>query len=175
MSGARASRVPADRRLLRGCVLAVAVAVVVAVVAGVFLLRGADESDAARERVSIEEAAAAAVGALMTFGPADGPADRAAVAERLTGVLAGDYLSRGPDLVFTGATASKVTMTATVIDAGVAESTEGRARTLVFVDQTIAVGDRGGEPERVAVSRWATMTEEDGRWLLARLDPVSPQ
>ena len=175
MTGARwRSRVPADRRFVRVWALVVALAVVVAAVAGAYALRAGDQ-ERENDRIAVEEAAAAAVGELMTFAPADREADRTAVAERLAGPLAADYLSRGPDVVFTGATASKITMTGTVLDVGVAEMTADRARTLVFVDQLIAVGDQDGEPERVGVSRWATMTRVDGRWLLAHLEPVSPQ
>lgn len=175
MTGSRRRlRVPADRRFVRGWAVLVAIAVVVAVVAGAFALRGGGQQRES-DRIAVEEATAAAVGELMTFAPTDEAADRAAVAERLSGALAADYLGRGPDVVFTGATASKITMTGTVLDVGVAEMTDGRARTLVFVDQLISVGDQGGAPERVGVSRWATMTKVDGRWLLAHLEPVSPQ
>lgn len=171
---ARRLTVPADRRFVAIWAVVTSVAVIVAVVAGVLAWRGtsADDDDAA---APIRQAAAIAVTDLMNFSPDDDAADRARVAERLTGALAADYLTRGPDVVFPAATTSRVEMAAVVLDVGVTERTDSRARVLVFVDQSIALQGAPGEPERIGVARWATMTAEDGRWLLARLEPVSPQ
>ncbi|MCK0438436.1 hypothetical protein MUG78_02895 [Gordonia alkaliphila] len=169
---ARRLTVPADRRFVSIWAVVTSVAVIVAVVAGVLAWRGTSVDDAA---APIRQAAAIAVTDLMNFSPDDDAADRARVAERLTGALAADYLTRGPDVVFPAATTSRVEMAAVVLDVGVTERTGSRARVLVFVDQSIALQGAPGEPERIGVARWATMTAENGRWLLARLEPVSPQ
>lgn len=171
---ARRLTVPADRRFVAIWAVVISVAVIVAVVAGVLAWRGTSvgDDDAA---APIRQAAAIAVTDLMNFSPDDDAADRARVAERLTGALAADYLTRGPDVVFPAATTSRVVMSAVVLDVGVTERTDSRARVLVFVDQSIALQGAPGAAERIGVARWATMTAEDGRWLLARLEPVSPQ
>lgn len=165
--------VPADRRFLSAWAVVVGLALVVALVSGVVWSRSGNGDDAAA-RAAVERAAAAAVDELMNFAPDEPAARRAAVADLLTGSLAGDYLTRGPDVVFPGATASRISMSATVLDTGVAEIRESRARAMVFAEQTIRVGDRD-EPERVGVARWATLRRVDGAWRLARLEPVSPQ
>lgn len=164
--------VPADRRFLAGWAVVVGAAVIVALVAGLLALRGG--KDESGERAAVERAAAAAAEALMTFTPADGPARRAAASSQLTGVLAADYEARGPDVVFPGATASHITMSAKVLDVGVTDLRPDDAHALLFVDQTIRVGDDPG-PETVGVARWATMRRIGGVWRLARLEPVSPQ
>lgn len=160
---------PADRRFVTRCAALIVLAAVVAAAAGLSLWHS--DSDDADELATVEYAAAAVVTDLMNFAPDDGPERRDEVAGRLTGALAADYLGRGPDVVFTGAVASRITMAATVIDVGVAEWGSGRARALVFVDQTVSLP--GDEPERLGVSRWATMVRVDGRWLLARLETVA--
>ena len=172
MIGTRLS-VPADRRFVTIWAAVTSLAVIVAVVAGVLAWRGGTVDDEAA--APVRQATAIAVTDLMTFAPGDTAADRERVADRLTGALAADYLSRGPDVVFPGATASRLVMSSMVLDVGVAERTPARARLLVFVDQTISVQGSTVQPERIGVARWATMTETDGRWLLARLEPVSPQ
>ena len=164
---------PADRRWLAACLAVAAVALVVAVIASAIAVRGATsgDDDAARRQVIV--ATADAVEQLMTFTPQDTAAQRATVGERLTGALAADYLGRGPDVVFSGAVESQVTMRAEVLEVGVQQLDDGVARTLVFVDQTVSVT---GDPEqqRLSVARWATLHRVDGRWLLARLETVSP-
>ncbi|GAC56487.1 hypothetical protein GOHSU_08_00150 [Gordonia hirsuta DSM 44140 = NBRC 16056] len=165
--------VPADRRLLTGCAVVAVLAILAAVVAAMVWWRADSGVGSESDRVTVEQAAAAAVGELMTFAPGDDQAGRAAVAQRLAGALAADYLSRGPDVVFPGATASKITMTGTVIDAGVSELAAHRARVLVFVDQSVGLAADTGEPERLALARWATMVRDGDRWLLARLEPVA--
>ncbi len=170
----RPGLVPADRRWVRGCTALIALAAVVAIVAGALWWRADRQSDQAPRR-AVAQAAAAAVEQVLSFSPHDDAARRGAVAERLTGVLAGDYLARGPDVVFPNATASRITMNTRVQEVGVAELGATRARALVFAEQKIAVGDQDTEPETVGIARWASLVEVDGQWLLARLEPVSAQ
>ncbi len=167
---------PAERRLVAICAAVVMASVIAALVASVvWLIRDTTIRDTTDEgeRILVEEAAAAAVGELMTFGPDDDVAARARVADRLAGSLAADYQTRGPDLVFAGATASRLTMATTVVDVGVTELAPRRSRALVFADQEISLPGSAGPPERIAVARWATMTKEDDRWVLTRLEPVA--
>lgn len=161
---------PADRRwvLLSGVLTVLVLAVAVA--ATVVAVRAGSDDDA--ERTAAGTAAAHAVTELMTFGPDDDAARRAQVRELLTGALAADYAGRGPDVVFSGAVESKVSMSARVLDVAVGRLDENRARVLVFVDQSVSVA---GDPatDRLPVSRWATLQRSGGHWRLARLEPVS--
>lgn len=150
-----------------------ACAVIVAVVFGILAANAHREP--AGPDVAPAQAAAAAVGKLMTFAPGDTPEGRAAVQASLTGALGADYALRGPDVVFPSAVASKVTMTVDVTDAATVDHSERSARVLVFAQQTVIVGDHTDSPAQVGVARWAWMTRVEGHWLLARLTPVSPQ
>ncbi|MCF8570237.1 hypothetical protein L5G32_08150 [Gordonia sp. HY002] len=148
-------------------------AVVIAVVFGVLAVNAHREP--AGPDVAPAQAAASAVGKLMTFAPGDRADHRAAVQAALTGALGADYALRGPDVVFPSAVASKVTMTVDVTDAATVEHADRSARVLVFARQTVVVGDHTDSPAQVGVARWAWMTRVESHWLLARLTPVSPQ
>lgn len=165
---------PADRRWVRACAALIALAAVVAIVAGSLWWRADRQNDPA-QRHAVEQAAATAVAEVLSFSPNDDPRRRTEVAGLLTGALAGDYLARGPDVVFPSAAASRITMNTRVQEVGVADLADTRARALVFAEQRIAVGDADTDPETVGIARWAGMIKEDGRWRLARIEPVSPQ
>ncbi|WP_156890311.1 hypothetical protein [Gordonia shandongensis] len=178
MIGARWGRrwsdqVRRDRRRQLGWVAVVLVAAVVAV-AGVLVGRALRDEPAPRHPEATA-AAIDAVTAVMTFAPDDSAADRAAVERRLTGTLAADYASRGADVVFPEATASRIAMTATVTGAAPESAHDGRVRVLMFVDQEVTVGQLRDRPSRTGVARWATMVEFDDGWRLERLESVSPQ
>lgn len=163
----------ADRRFVTRWMVVVMLAALVATVAGVLTLRaGSGDADPA-ERAAVEAAAADAVTGLMTFAPDDTADQRALTQALLSGSLAADYAGRGPDVVFAGALASRITMAVVVADVGVVSLDGPRARALVFADQTVTVD--GDEPQRLGVSRWATMVKSDGHWRLARLEPVVGQ
>ncbi|QRY61612.1 hypothetical protein JVX90_14475 [Gordonia sp. PDNC005] len=162
-----------DRRRLSAWLAVVSAGLVVAIVVGVLSVpanRVPDDPDR-----SVSSAAASAVTELMTFAPTDASGRRDDVESRLTGVLAADYALRGPDVVFPSAAESRVTMTVDVTDAATVTQTDRTARVLVFADQTIVVGKREDIPSKAGVSRWAWMTRVGDQWLLAKLEPVTPQ
>ncbi|GAB19534.1 hypothetical protein GOEFS_091_00260 [Gordonia effusa NBRC 100432] len=126
------------------------------------------------ERTTVQQAAADAVAALMTFSPADDPPRREVVA-KLTGRMAAEYRTQGPDLILPNAVESRTSMSAKVIGAAVNSYSTDEARVLVFVDQQVDVpgltrDNPGGE--RVTASRWAVMHRHDGVWLLKDLTLV---
>ena len=160
-----------ERRLLVAWLAVVCVALLVA--AGAVGARAWTSRDVDARDPAPVEAAARAVGAVLTFGFDDTPERRARVAELLTGALAADYEARGPDAVFPGSVASKVRMTTEVTDAAPAVTGAASARVLVFVDQRIAVGARQAEPWTPDGARWAWMTRVGDRWLLSRLESAA--
>lgn len=167
------SQVASDRRWQTVWALVVIVAVA-AIVIGVVVGRATRQEPDAQYPDAVHSAAEA-VTALMTFTPSDTPKDRAAVSAKLTGTIAADYASRGPDVVFPEATASQVSMKATVTGAAFHSEHASRVRVLVFVDQEIVLGQQRDNPTHTGVARWATVVESDGTWRLTRLEAVSPQ
>ncbi|WP_341268504.1 hypothetical protein [Gordonia malaquae] len=162
-----------DRRRVAAWLAVVTAGLVAAIVVGVLGVR-ADRVPDEPDR-SVSSAAASVVTELMTFAPTDTPQRRDDVEARLTGVLAADYVLRGPDVVFPSAVESEVTMTVDVTDAATVSQGDRSARVLVFADQTIVVGKRADIPSKAGVSRWAWMRRVGDQWLLAKLEPVTPQ
>lgn len=109
---------PRQRRRLIVCAVIVVVALAVAVAAfGAAARSGTGMSGERRD--AVQAATRDAVQDLMTFAPSIPNADRERVAARLTGRLAAEYRSRGPDVVLPGARTLNVTMTAKVVGVGV--------------------------------------------------------
>lgn len=148
-------------------------ALVLALVFGVLAM--AAHREPAGPDVAPAEAAASAVGKLMTFRPNEPQAERDARRAALTGALGADYALRGPDVVFPSAIESAVTMKVDVTDAATVTHSERSARVLIFARQSVVVGSHTDTATRIGIARWAWMTRVEGHWLLARLTPVSPQ
>ncbi|MHC3001431.1 hypothetical protein [Gordonia sp. GN26] len=174
---------PTRRQRRRFAILAAVtvVALVVALVAWIGVLRS-DPEPGEDERAAILAAAGGAVAALMTFGPDDPPDQRRRTDALLADPLRLEYRNRGVDVVVPGARAASVSMVGRVVGTGLNDSSAERARVLVFVDQTVSVGDvekstGSGEPadaegETTPTARWALMRKVDGNWLLSDLQPV---
>ena len=123
------------------------------------------------QRTAVMAAAARATTALMTQRAGDPPV-RADVAALLTGRLADEYASQGVDVVLAGAVGQRMTMTARVVGTGVSQLRDDRARVLVFVDLWATPDAADRESPRVPLTRWATMRNVDGQWLLSGLAPI---
>ena len=126
------------------------------------------------ERTAVQQAAADAVTAVMTFTPND-PPTRPDVQARLTGRMSVEYRTQGPDLILPNAVDSRTSMSAGVIGAATDSYSSDDARILVFVDQRVSVPGlttQNSDGERVTLARWALMHRVDGRWLLRDLDLV---
>ncbi len=156
-------------------IVAMLIAAVVAIAVGIAGLLVAHDNNVAHpsddDRVAVQQDAADAVAALMTFTPTDAPV-KPNVLTRLTGPLARSYRTQGPDVVLPNAVDSKTSMTAKIIGAAVNHYTYDRARVLVYVDQEVSVPGLTTGAQRVAISRWAVMNKVDGRWVLGELAAV---
>ncbi len=169
-----------ERTRIRLLAAASVLLLAVAVIAGAGALRpGSDPTE--EQRAEILTAAAAAVGAVLTYSP-DDPADRRRATDALlTDPLRLEYRNRGADVVVPGVRASAVSVAGEVVGAGLHESGPDRARVLVFVNEIIATapGQSTGfrlpadaKPARTPTARWALMRKVDGNWLLSDLQPV---
>ena len=167
----RRTLTPRGRRWLLACAVIVVAALAVATLAFVAAARSSTGMDEGR-RDALQTATRDAVERLMTFGPDQSAPDRTDDSGRLTGRLAAEYRSRGPDVVLPGARQSNVTMSAKVVGVGVrTDDDAGETRMLVFVDQTVAVP--GSVTQRGSTAKWAFMRNVEGTWRLADLTPVN--
>ena len=74
------------------------------------------------------------------------------------------------DVVIPGAKEKKISAVANVPAAGSVSATPNRAEVLVFVNQTVIVGD--GAPTATASSVKVTLDRVGDRWLISEFDPV---
>ncbi|MET4167612.1 MULTISPECIES: hypothetical protein [Gordonia] len=170
-----------QRARLRLVVAATVLLLVIAVIAGAATLRP-DSDPTDDQRAEILTAAAAAVGAVLTYSP-DDPADRRRATDALlTDPLRLDYRNRGADVVVPGVRASALSVRGEVVGAGLHEADSDRARVLVFVNEVVgrSAGEEStdvrqpadGKPAATPTARWALMRKVDGNWLLSDLQPV---
>lgn len=167
------------RRWLALWAIAVVAALAV-IIAGQTIAAGGSGEFSDTDRQVVEQAAAEAVTALMTFTPDDAAPGRGDAADHLTGTLAATYAARGADAVVAGAVAEGLAMAVRIVDTGIAADTPAGAeevRVLVFADQFVGIDGKppAVEPDsahRAPIARWAQMRKVDGQWLLADLDPV---
>jgi Mce-associated membrane protein len=108
--------------------------------------------------------------ALLSYQPdtADKALDGAR--DRLTGNFRDAYTSLIHDVVIPGAKQKNISAIATVPAAASVSATESHAVALIFVDQTITVGNDA--PSSTASAVKVTLDKVGGRWLISEFQPV---
>jgi Mce-associated membrane protein len=96
--------------------------------------------------------------------------DLGAAGDRLTGDFKDSYTSLTHDVVIPGSKQKHISAVATVPAAASVSASENHAVVLVFVNQTVIVGDDA--PTSTASSVRVTLDKIGGRWLVSRFDPV---
>ncbi|OSC38947.1 hypothetical protein [Mycobacterium decipiens] len=108
--------------------------------------------------------------ALLSYRPDTVQQDLDAARGRLTGEFLNAYTSLTHDVVIPGARQKQISAAATVPAATSVSATANHAVVLLFVNQTIIVGQ--GMPTSTASSVRVTLDKIDGRWLVSQFDPV---
>jgi Mce-associated membrane protein len=108
--------------------------------------------------------------ALLSYRPDTVEKDLDAAKGRLTGTFLDAYTSLTHDVVIPGAKQKQISAVATVPAAASSSATPTHAVVLLFVDQTVTVGQSA--PTNTASSVRATLDKVDGRWLISQFDPV---
>ncbi|MGB8405624.1 MAG: hypothetical protein WCE30_16290 [Mycobacterium sp.] len=127
---------------------------------------------AAAQRAGIDAMHAASTGAvaMLSYRPQTVDADLASAREHLTGILKESYGALTHDVVAKGAKEQRISATATVPATAVVSATQNSAVILVFVDQTVTVGN---DAPTDTVSRVrVTLTNSESRWLISGFDPI---
>jgi len=94
----------------------------------------------------------------------------AAAADRLTGQFRDSYRSLTADVVIPAAKQKRISAVASVPAAASVSATPDHAVVLLFVNQTVDVGDGG--PSDTASSVRVTLDRIGNRWLISGFDPV---
>src|SRR6201996_8631033 len=108
--------------------------------------------------------------ALLSYKPDTVEKDLGAARGRLTGSFLNAYTSLTHDLVIPGAKKKQISAVATVPAAASVRATENHAVVLLFVNQSVIVGQDA--PTSTASSVRVTLEKAGGRWLISQFDPV---
>ena len=108
--------------------------------------------------------------ALLSYRPETVEKDLEAAKSRLTGTFLDAYTSLTHDVVIPGAKQKQISAVATVPAAASSSATPTHAVVLLFVDQSVTVGQSA--PTNTASSVRVTLDKVDGRWLISQFDPV---
>jgi Mce-associated membrane protein len=147
-----------------------ALALLLALAAGYFewVVRSADDVALARTesvRIASEDAVA-----LLSYKADSVDKDLGAARERLTGDFKDAYTTLTREVVIPGAKEKHISAVAKVNAAGSVSATAGHAVVLLFVNQTVTIGD-GAPTDTQPVVR-VTLDRVNGRWLVSHFDPV---
>lgn len=147
-----------------------ALAFVLVIGAGVlkFLDSGVRESDIARGE-SVQAAKDSTV-ALLSYKPDTVEQQLTAARDRLTGDFRNEYTDLTKNVVIPGAKQKQISAVASVPAAASVSANPSHAVVLLFVNQTVTVGNSA--PSDTASSVRVTVDKVDGRWLISKFDPV---
>ena len=143
-----------------------------ALVCGVGYLKWLDGVARADQTARVESVKAASDSAiaLLSYRPDTVEKDLDGAKARLTGSFLDAYTSLTRDVVIPGAKQKQISAKATVAAAALTSETASHAAVLLFVNQTVIVGQTA--PTNTASSVRVTLDNIDGRWLISQFDPV---
>jgi Mce-associated membrane protein len=144
----------------------------VAIAAGAGFLKWQDAWIRGSKVAGIESVAAAkdSTVALLSYQPDTVDKDLRAARNRLTGGFKDSYTQLIQDVVIPGAKKQNISAVATVPAAASVSATPNHAVALLFVDQTVAVGNDA--PTSTSSIVRVTMDKTGGRWLISAFDPI---
>jgi Mce-associated membrane protein len=108
--------------------------------------------------------------AMLSYHPDTVEKDLTAARDRLTGQFKDAYTTLTNDVVIPGAKQKQISAVATVPAAASVSATENHAVVVVFVNQTIIMGN--DPPTDTASTVRVTLDKVHGRWLISQFDPV---
>jgi Mce-associated membrane protein len=108
--------------------------------------------------------------ALLSYKPETVQKDLEAAQSRLSGSFLRDYTQLIHGVVIPGAQQKRISAVATVPAAAAVRATQSHAEVLLYVDQTITMGDDA--PTNTASTVRVTLDKLDNHWLISQFDPV---
>jgi Mce-associated membrane protein len=147
-----------------------ALALLLASAAGFLKWQDGSAREAGVARAESVRAATDSTIALLSYKPDTVEKDLDAARSRLTGSFLNAYTSLTHDVVIPGAKQKQISATATVPAAASTSATENHAVVLLFVNQSVIIGQDA--PTSTASSVRVTLDKVGGRWLISQFDPV---
>jgi Mce-associated membrane protein len=159
-------------RWLRATVFVVlpVLALLLASAAGFLKWQDGSAREAGVARTESVRAATDSTIALLSYKPDTVEKDLDAARGRLTGSFLNAYTSLTHDVVIPGAKQKQISAIATVPAAASTSATENHAVVLLFVNQSVIIGQDA--PTSTASSVRVTLDKVGGRWLISQFDPV---
>lgn len=145
-------------------------ALILALGAGYFKWVAGSADDLALARAESVRIASEDAAALLSYRANSVDKDLGAARERLTGEFKDAYTTLTREVVIPGAKEKHISAVAKVNAAGSVSATANHAVVLLFVNQTVTVGD-GAPTDTQPVIR-VTLDKVNGRWLVSHFDPV---
>ena len=163
---------PTTRRTSRVLTYAVlpAIALLLALAAGYLKWMAGAADDLTQVRAESVRAAREDAVALLSYKADSVDKDLGEARERLTGEFKDAYTDLTRQVVIPGAKEKHLTAIAKVNSAAPVSVTPNHAVALLFVDQTVTIGD-GAPTDTQPVIR-VTLDKVNGRWLVSHFDPV---
>ena len=145
-------------------------ALLLASAAGFLKWQDVSARDAVMARTESVRAATDSTIALLSYRPYTVEKDLEAARRRLTGTFLSAYTSLTHDVVIPGTKQKQISAVATVPAGASTSATENHAVVLLFVNQTVIIGQDA--PTNTASSVRVTLDKVGGRWLISQFDPV---
>jgi Mce-associated membrane protein len=145
-------------------------AMVLALTAGYLNWSGGSAPDSAALRDETVRIASEDAVALLSYHAASVEKDLGAARERLTGDFKDAYTSLTREVVIPGAKEKHISAVAKVAAGASVSATDSHAVVLVFVNQTVTIGE--GAPTDTAPVVRVVLDKVNGRWLVSHFDPV---
>jgi Mce-associated membrane protein len=158
-------------RLLRmtGYALLPAVTLALTGAAGYFKYQDDVWAETNRVRAQSVQIASEATVDLLSYTPDNAEAKLNAASDRLTGSFRDSYLSLVHDVVIPGAKQKRISAKASVPAGSSVSASADSAKVMVFVNQTVTVGNDG--PTDTASVVEVNLEKVDGRWLISGFEP----
>ena len=147
-----------------------ALAFALAIGAGVLKFLDSGVRQSATARAESVQAAKDSTVALLSYTPDTVEQQLTAAQDRLTGEFRGEYADLTKNVVIPGAKEKQISAVASVPGAASVSANPGEAVVLLFVNQTVTVGN--GVPTDTASSVRITLDKIGDRWLISKFDPV---
>lgn len=155
---------------LAGYAVLPGLALLLAVTAGFLKWQEASVGDSGVARAQSVRVATESTVAMLSYRPDTVRTDLEAAQDRLTGTFRDAYTSLIHDVVIPGSQEKQISAVATVPAAASTSATPKRATVLVFVNQSIVIGEDA--PTSTVSNVLVTLDKVDGRWLISGFDPL---
>jgi len=147
-----------------------ALSLILALGAGYFKWQGDSARETSMTRIESVRAVTDCAVAMLSYRPDTADKDLIAASERMTGTFRDDYTKLVTNVVIPGTKQKKISTVATVPAAASVSATENHAVVLLFIDQSIVVGN--DPPTSTASSARMTLDRVHDQWLVSQFEPV---